>query len=403
MGQGKDTVGMRSGTLLTGAFALLVSFLSMAVYAHPDIQQDKICLRENGKGKCLGYRLPYRGYSINDYVLDMESRMSKRQIAAAQDLLRGDSGRLDEQVVDKLRSLKAQRSKLRSEEAEKLKPATEVSEEVKIYTYAVLKEMNGKQQNILDHTRLAADDIHRLAHALYCQANKIHLEVSPDFKPLTNNDSISAIGYQKERSIGIAQEHGDNSAQLQRIGGWILILNKLYNFYHQWTSLETTDWIIENVPEIKAAPVLELGAGSGYQALLLKMREVKVLATDITPDFPRYTHVERISAALAIRRYDPEKNIFLVQYPDNAMMASILEVLDRRPGPWILIVVSRDPDELVSKIWFEKASISVAVAYHNSALAEAAHLYQEKKTNGLTVFRRISDPPLGYEDQHTDL
>jgi len=65
----------------------------------------------------------------------------------------------------------------------------------------------------------------------------------------------------------------------------------------------------------KFQPILEIGAGSGFWATLLKRHNCDVITTDIKKSFPKeFTEIEYLSAIDAIEKY-PDRNVFC-SWPD---------------------------------------------------------------------------------------
>lgn len=75
-------------------------------------------------------------------------------------------------------------------------------------------------------------------------------------------------------------------------------------------------WAIPNTPAIEAiadyGPILEVGAGTGYWAMLLRQAEVDVIATDpAAPVAPEWSPVEPLTGQDAVAEY-PDRTLLLV-------------------------------------------------------------------------------------------
>lgn len=85
-------------------------------------------------------------------------------------------------------------------------------------------------------------------------------------------------------------------------------------------------WAIPNAAAIatiaREGPILEIGAGTGYWAGLLRQADVDVVATDpAAPLDPEWSPVEAISAADAVAEY-PERSLLVVWPSDDESWAA---------------------------------------------------------------------------------
>ncbi len=383
---------------LIPAIMIATVFTSMNSYGsnanqENDLQKNKECLRKE-KEKCLGYRLPYKGHSVDDYVKDMEQRFSAKEMREVGDFLRKCEEQGLNHIIDIINSNK--------------KDYKNPFRQIRIYTYALLFMLQLSKESLKEYVGLDEAKLDRMAHDFYSMAYRIPLEKTPDFKKLTNNKSVvigrveESIDTRMEKRPGAAADEG-----LHIIGGTVTLLNFFYDFYHQWTSLETTDWILRNVPKITSDNVLELGAGNGYQAHLLSLRRVNILATDSNPAYPGYKHVEKISALDAIKKY-PKRNVYLLQYfpviPRKQIIDLLIELTKRTQGMWTLVFISsRQPGTEVS-FGLDERYFKEDVYTHKNALIESVRDYGDiGSENILVVLSKKKENVFPSSNAHSEL
>ncbi len=292
----------------------ITTLLSTNLQADGTILSNKTCIRENkNTGECMGYKLPYEQgkHSILQYMKEIRHSLSPTEKKEIKTLIKyyrdqwasGVHNSISEEVFFPTRSRKYDNIY----DKKRLRYA-------RFHIYATMTLLT-KEQSLTQRLRISPPELQELIHQLFCLANDIHLEEPPNFQKLINNSHVSIMTGKMQGIYVNPGIHDKETLDSATLAGLIRNLESILGFYSQWPSLSATDWIIERVPEMEKKPVIELGAGSGYQSFLFSLKGIEAYASDINPPSLTYHPIETLSAENAINKYYYMPAVVFIQDP----------------------------------------------------------------------------------------
>ncbi|MGI9275476.1 MAG: hypothetical protein ACR2PT_11610 [Endozoicomonas sp.] len=336
-----NTLRYLSLPVMSGLFAALATLFSTTLLAETGILSYKTCAHTNDQGACIEYTLPYKAASAADYWNDILATLSFERVENVSQIIQAhiDLWENRTRVEEAKYFIRRQFFKYHTDSKNGR------WEDAQNYIYALL-QLLAEEQDILETLGIQSEERIHIAHQLYSIAKKIPLKEPVSLKSITKNHYFTAgqfegIPYNQLSDTQNNQDVRCTSVRAARYASLASALEFLLGFYYQWPSLKTTDEILGYAPELINEPVLELGAGSGYQASLLEARGAEIISTDLSPPPLTFKTIEALSAGDAIKKYADSRSVIFAQNPFPAVLTDIRKSLNRLSPSTVVIVTSK--------------------------------------------------------------
>ena len=390
----KKTIWHISAFTLTSILILISGFISTFLNANDSILDNRICLQENSNGHCTDYKLPYKGHTFADYLNDLSEQMTTKDFQDMETIVKMYNAWF-EKVISNMPRPKSKVMKLRT-----VKDRYRIA---KLHIYLILQRLDLISK--IEYPTLKPKELNLMAHDLYCLANGIHLNNTPNFHQLTQNTAVNFTYHtgKNQKTTNNVKPYPEIVWLKKNYHKWfvakmIYAVQQHLGFTWHWRSLRLADWMIDHIPELKHEAVVELGAGNGYQARLLKLKGVDILATDIKLNKPHYTKVEKLKESKAVNEY-ADKKVFFVEFPGWYIFTTIQNLMNV-PGLWTLVIVS-DATDIANHLSTDH--FSVKKYYDEKLLKPSLFKYSDNSKNRVLIIRKTKEfLPLSHRD-HTEL
>ncbi len=302
---------MRIQQLITPASlvpVLLLLFLFIVSPVNAGILKDKQCVLGKDSGTCQQYYLPFKeSYTLQDYISELKKDQPQdhwyQQYRGVLDFRVEDCEEFDryyDKIIDEGNPVHLKQ----------------------FLSWLLLKAVyqlggvNPSSQEDLD-----MESILRAVHTMFALLHGMYEDSMPDFDKFSNTKKCSFHRYRtKNGQISLGQTFTGYGALskydfvcfmtryvLAAVGSFFVYTN------------ENVSWLLDTVPELRSHDIVELGAGNGQLANIIRSQGINVRATDknLIRQYGETSDVEEISAENVLKEYrnTDKPVVFLISVP----------------------------------------------------------------------------------------
>ncbi len=322
----------------------LITLLTTTRPALGHVEGNKICMEHAESGFCQQYYLPFdSALSIQDYIDEVSKTLSEDLVAYAEELLTlpythkyvQDAGR-DAMAYKTSKWVHKYDTKIRH---------------TFLVVLLILREHGAVLYPTIDRTTL----LHQV-HTLYALLNGMTIDSAPDFTDLATGSHFSFKKFTNRNNVLNMDMRFSPKARREHlmVATALRVIRFATNAYFLYSN-QNIDWLLNYAPELRTHKVIELGAGNGLLARLLRTQGVSIEATDLNPNpvSIRYDPVEKISAEQVMEKYhgSNEKIVFLITVPGWNVEYNIGQLLKIKNAILVLICEGRLQKSRFEELW----------------------------------------------------